>query len=112
MEPGVLDEDDKELVGVWIQEQSAGFDFDTKASCRGVSQTMRSVVSVLRNYFMELEYVSGNFNLITSVSFCLPNSKFCQMSSQRKCVLLLLVCQKVLNLCNIESKLKSQILHI
>ena len=27
----VLDEEDKEMVGDWIQEQSAGFDFDTKA---------------------------------------------------------------------------------
>ena len=27
----VPDEEDKEMVGDWIQEQSAGFDFDTKA---------------------------------------------------------------------------------
>ena len=27
----VLDEEVKEMVGDWIQEQSAGFDFDTKA---------------------------------------------------------------------------------
>ena len=35
----VLDEDDKEMVGEWVQEQSAGFD------PHGVSQTMRNFIS-------------------------------------------------------------------